>query len=325
VTPTLRRAFFAALERLGRDEALAREMRRTGRIAVLNFHRVSPAPHPYANPLDPALFDEVCAFVARRCRVATPSDDLGGIDDPRPAVVLSFDDGCLDFVEHAAPILAKHRLVANHNVVGACVASGRPMWNLLLYDFLLAAPASLLSELRVPGVDVPPVGGDDADRTRYALRLGRRLKTRPRAERAELWAPFESAMARLGEFPVTPMMRLDDVRGAAAAGHEIGCHSWSHESMGFEDDAFFADDLARCDRLFREELRLPLDVYAFPNGSWRRSQIETLLARGVRRVLLVDEDYARAADATWPRFTMYGASAPELRLRALGWRARRGR
>jgi len=316
----LRRAFFVGLERLGRDESLARRLRRDGRIAVLNFHRVSPERNPFADPLDPKLFDELVRFLAKNCRVATPTDPAPDADDPRATVVVSFDDGCLDFMEHAAPVLARHGVRANHNVIGECVATGRPTWNALLYDFLVAAPASLLREMRVPGFDEAPPGRDAASKRRFAFALSRRLKRRPRKERESLWPAVRAAMDRLGDFPVTPMMRIDDVR-AAATSHAIGCHSWSHESMEFEDDAFFADDFTHCRRFFADELCLPLTVYAFPNGSHREGQIEFLTRRGVERVLLVGEDYARADERAWPRFTMYGSSAAELRLRARGWRA----
>ena len=130
-------------------------------------------------------------------------------------------------------------------------------------------------------------------------------------------------MERNGPFAITRMMDLHDTRQAAAV-HEIGAHSFSHESMGFESDDFFATDLDRCFDFFEKELSLPLTIYAFPNGSYRKTQVELLRTRGLEHVLLVDEDYAKRGGPVYPRFTMYGDTGAEVRLRALGFRPGRG-
>jgi peptidoglycan/xylan/chitin deacetylase (PgdA/CDA1 family) len=117
------------------------------------------------------------------------------------------------------------------------------------------------------------------------------------------------------------MMTLDDVRRAAAE-HEIGCHSFAHESMGVESDEFFAEDLARCEALFREQLRQPLTIYAFLNGSYRPAQAELLAARGVRHVLLTGDRFAAAGRRVYPRLAVTAQTGMEARFQALGYRAR---
>jgi hypothetical protein len=95
--------------------------------------------------------------------------------------------------------------------------------------------------------------------------------------------------------------------------------------MEHESDEFFLDDFTNCVGFFRDWLQRPLTTYAFPNGSHRREQIDALTERGVENVLLVEEDFAERAGPVFKRFTMYGDSASELRMRALGWGAGRGR
>ena len=79
-------------------------------------------------------------------------------------------------------------------------------------------------------------------------------------------------------------------------------------------------DLERCQAFFRDQLQLPLRIYAFPNGSHRPQQIDLLERRGVEHVLIVGERYASGSSHVYPRFTYYADSTSEARLRALGYR-----
>jgi catechol 2,3-dioxygenase-like lactoylglutathione lyase family enzyme len=92
--------------------------------------------------------------------------------------------------------------------------------------------------------------------------------------------------------------------------------------MGAEDAAFFATDFQRCRHFFTEQLGLPLDIYAFPNGSYRHEQVRDLLAWGIRHVLLVDERVSAPGESVHPRFTFFGSSSAEVRVRSLGWTRR---
>jgi hypothetical protein len=64
---------------------------------------------------------------------------------------------------------------------------------------------------------------------------------------------------------------------------------------------------------------LPLDIYAFPNGSYRQEQIGMLQQLGIRYALLVGENFARKDENVFPRFTVYGSTASELKFQALGF------
>jgi peptidoglycan/xylan/chitin deacetylase (PgdA/CDA1 family) len=247
--------------------------------------------------------------------------DVDSAEGRRPLAVLSFDDGYHDFVEYAMPLLHKHGLRANQNIIPACVESGCPPWNVQLVDFLNSVPRTLINELRVPGFSDRLAGDDEDSKTKYGVALSRFLKLRPARERASLWPAVARLMERAGDWTMTRMMTLDDVRQASGS-HEIGAHSYSHESMEFESDEFFESDLDRCFDYFSRSLRMPLLVYAFPNGSRRPEQVDTLLKRGIRYVLLVDEKFASRRCAVCPRFTIYGDSYQEAKFRSLGHYAR---
>lgn len=316
---TLKSAYFRALG-MFRVERLLREIRRRrGEVVVLNLHRVSPDPSPFWPPLAPEAFQALVAHLDRTCDVLTFEELAEGRRSDRLRVVLSFDDGCRDFVEYAVPILARYELRANLNLIVSSVETGQPPWTIALMDALAAADAMRVRGLEVPGFPHRLESDDDDSKVKYGTLLANHLKAMPRNERAAMTSDIEVLLSETSEDALTPMMSSEDVVTVRDL-HELGCHSYSHESMARMDSEEFEEDLDRCTEFFAH-LDCPMNIFAFPNGSYRSDQVETLLARGVDHVLVVDERSSANISGCHPRITMYGDSAAELRLRGMGWRA----
>ena len=301
-----------AFAALGNGPLLRRRLdrvRSAGVSTILNLHRVAADDGSDYRPLDPALFDELLAFVKREFAVVT----IGELGDKarKPKLVLSFDDGYRDFVTTALPLLERHGLKANQNIIPHCVESGLPPLNVIAQDFVGQAPNELVRRLRVPGLAAP------LDR-RFGQRLSHFLKMRPQAEQDRIAADLLPQFQRWEEFRPTPMMTLEEVR--SLNGHEVGAHSFAHSSMKYESDDFLDSDVERCAAYFRDKLGKPMTIYAFPNGSCRPGQAERVLGHGVDHVLLVEERFDRGGQIH-NRFTFDGRSRSEARFKALGGRA----
>jgi peptidoglycan/xylan/chitin deacetylase (PgdA/CDA1 family) len=309
--------YFVLMRAQGTERRLLRKVRTQERLVVLNLHQVRPTPNPFWSPLHPALFEELLRFVARHFFVTT-FERCHENDSGRPPLILSFDDGYHDYLEYAVPLLRKYRLPSNQNVTGDSMLTGRPPAVVRLCDFLAQAPRALIDEIRLPGLSLRLQGDGLGDKARFADALFQFVKMRPRAAAAPAWAAIDTVIAKLDAFRPSRMMTVAEVRQVAGE-HEIGAHSYGHDSMEFEDDAFFEQDLSRCQELFRDTLRLPLRVYAFANGSHRPEQIQILRSRGVAHVLLVGGGYALPGAGVYPRFTFHADSPSEARLRALGY------
>ena len=313
----LKTGYYLLQKILRKDAALMAKIRRENLVTVLNLHQVSPHENPFWSPLKPEIFDDLLAFIRGNFEVVAFGELAGAAKSEKPLAVLSFDDGYYNFYEYAAPILKKHGLRANMNIVPSCVETGKPMWNIRLYDFLNSAPRAAIDEIELPGFETRLAGDDFASKVRYGLAISRFLKNRPRIEREELWRGIEDKL-NASDFEGTRMMNSEEIKEIARE-HEIGVHSYSHESMEFETEEFFKNDFEKCARYFENKLGLPLEIYAFPNGSYRAEQIEDLRARSIRHILLVGEDYAQKGADVYPRFTIYGSSKIETRFQALGF------
>lgn len=320
----LKQTYFTLLRLARQDARLLRQIQARELVVILNLHQVSPHQNHFWPPLAPQVFEDLLIFLKQHFEV-TRFDALGqsdGASGARPRAILSFDDGYYNFVEYAQPLLEKHRLAANLNIIPECVETGKPIWNVRLYDFLNATSCSLINDLQLPGFTERLNDDSAASKTSFGLRLSHFLKNRSRHEREALWPQIEGLMAKAGPHRVTRMMSADDVR-AAAQNHEIGAHSFGHESMAFENDEFFRADARLCFDYFSATLRLPLSIYAFPNGSHRAGQSEWLRQEGIEHVLLVGERFSTVETHVHPRFTIYGLSAAETRFQALGYHGRK--
>jgi peptidoglycan/xylan/chitin deacetylase (PgdA/CDA1 family) len=304
--------YFAAMAAVGQDRRMLRSLRGTSALTILNLHDIGVSANPYAEPLHPDLFRALLRFLVRRCDVLTFGELHSWRPTGRPAVLLSFDDGLRSFAEYAVPMLEAVRCRANQNVIVGCLESGTPPWEYRIPAVLWHDPAAAGRLGRALDVEV----GSLSPR-RLAVALTTALKKLGREGRTDVLASANIDLDEdIGDVPAT----LTAAEVVELAGfHEIGAHSCGHDTMAYESAEFFSEDVARCGLWF-EQQGLPMSIYAFPNGSHTRTQVEHLHSSGVEHVLLVGERRSLIEASTHPRFTVYGNTAAEVRLRALGHR-----
>ncbi|MGI8468707.1 MAG: polysaccharide deacetylase family protein [Pyrinomonadaceae bacterium] len=313
----LKKIYYSGLSALQADKYKLQSLKRQNKIAVLNLHRVSAIENPFWSPLKPEIFEELLRFLQKNFEVCLFNQLQSAENQTKPLAVLSFDDGYYNFIEYALPLLEKYKMRANMNIIPQCAESGKPIWNVRLYDFLNSAPRGVINEIRLPDFDGNLTDDSRQAKLNYGLRISSYLKKRPRREREEIWQLIEPFLAK-ADFEQTRMMTTNEIREIAGE-TEIGVHSFSHESMGFEENDFFIRDFAGCRNYFAEKLNLPLTIYAFPNGSYRAEQVDFLRRNDIKHILLVDEKFADSQTDVLPRLTVYGNTQAEIKMKSLGF------
>jgi peptidoglycan/xylan/chitin deacetylase (PgdA/CDA1 family) len=279
-----------------------------GKSIILNLHRVANCDRSAYRALDPTIFEELLVFLQKDFHIVP----LDALDEQtrRPKVVLSFDDGYRDFIETAAPILDKFRIRANQNVIPRCIESGLPPLTVIAQDFVGKAPAAVVRRVHAP--DFGPLEPTEAG-TRELVNF---IKYKSQEEQNKIFDVLYPQFIAEETFQPTLMMTKEHVRQISRY-HDIGAHSFTHASMGAETDDYFRSDLYKCREYMQTELGLPMSIYAFPNGSYRRSQLTIALENDLRHVLLVDNDFA-GNSPVHPRFGFDAAILSEVRFKALG-------
>lgn len=302
------------------DSVLAFRIRKSRSVAILNLHRVSPVRNAFYDPLHPEVFDEVIRRLKRMLPIYSLRD-LATAPAKEGGIVLSFDDGYEDFYEHAVPVLSAHEIRANQNIIPETILTQRTVWNIELADYLNAASVAQFKALKLAGFDKQLADDDWTSKARYGAELSHFLKMRPKEERDELWHIIEKWKLSLGTVPLTKPMTLEQLKSIAEQ-HDIGAHSYSHESMGYQSDEYFLADFERCSSFFETHLQQPIEIYAFPNGSYRKTQIGLLLQRSVRFVLLVEDKFASTRGPVLPRLNFSPRGRQDAALYATGIRSK---
>ncbi len=298
----LKRAAFMTLGSRLRVGPRAKQIQRSHGRLVLNLHRISEPDGSTYTPMRPRIFEDLLIYLKKNFSIQTFCDGRHG-----PAVILSFDDGYKDFLETAVPIMAKHAIRCNHNIIPECVETGRPPLNVLLQDFVGKAPRDLVRRLDVPGFKM---GGPN-----LGSRLSSYIKMKPMAQQRALAEHLVPQMFFWDAFRPTAMMRRADILQIAGI-HEIGAHSFSHASMETETIDYLREDVLRC-RAYFDTLGLEMNIYAFPNGSANAEHVKTVQSMGVSHVLLGGNAFDIRDDQHF-RFTFHAKCRSEMRFKALG-------
>ncbi|MCL6682707.1 polysaccharide deacetylase family protein [Sphingomonas alba] len=291
------------------------KLRSQGRLTILNFHRVAPEDGSTYPPLAPALFEEAMRFCSAHFDVLT-FDDLRRYHSkgPKPPLIISFDDGYQDFAEFAVPIMRKHGVRCNINLIPATIESGHPPLSVLVQDFVGRVADREWRRLDVPGL----APSDRSDRQRFGSALSDFVRFRPMSEQKALAEALLPQILTASGFTPTAMMDLGTARTIVAE-HEVGAHSFEHATLTCEDDEYVRHDAESCMQYFSDKLGCSTDVYAVPNGCSDSRIDKILFDAGYHHILLTGEDYSEPTAKSHPRFGIYGETPAELRYRATGF------
>jgi peptidoglycan/xylan/chitin deacetylase (PgdA/CDA1 family) len=260
---------------------------------ILMYHRVaSPGLDPWDLSVSPAHFDDQLAVLRASGRPVVRLEELvRGLEDGMDvtgSVVVSFDDGYADNVEHALPALERHEIPATFFVTTGTVGSDREMWWDEL-ERLVLTPGQLPTSLdcRITGeqvhVDLAPETADerglvDADwrawdfgptgRKALFLDLWRRIGAVDQTERLAVLDQLATwAGVATGARASHRMMDLDELGTLASSGlTDIGSHTVTHPDMRALSADQLDAELRQSRAALEEWSRRAVRSFAFPTG-----------------------------------------------------------
>jgi len=242
--------------------------RRSRNVQILLFHRVRPEPDPYlpAMPVEPFARQMEC--LRRRFRVCSLEEALEGVergDVPENAVVLTFDDGYRDNLDHAFPILSALDLKATIFLSTGAI-SGRSM---LWHDRVFRAFALTRERTLGPFGEAAAqyVLGGAAARESARDSVLAYLKTLHPLERDIRIDELVERLAVADEEPAERLMLTwDEVSRMRHAGWGFGAHTVTHPVLSRLSREEALRELVESRRAIEERLGEPCRVFAYPNG-----------------------------------------------------------
>jgi peptidoglycan/xylan/chitin deacetylase (PgdA/CDA1 family) len=246
---------------------IGRRMRDHRGTLIFYGHRVRNDDEAFFQALPPDWLREQLAYITRHYEVISLTTLVTSIEEKRQppprSVVLTFDDGFRDNVEHALPLLDAFGVTATVFLVTGSLSDGQLPWSQRL-GFLFERTG--VSEVQHDLLGPEPVGLPDATARRQAYaRAKRSLTSFPHGPRDAVIAQFEG---RLGvEAPRDRMMTWDHARHAMATGHEMGAHTYSHALLAqiTPTEARWEMERSRFD--VQEHLGVRHPAFCFPAGS----------------------------------------------------------
>jgi peptidoglycan/xylan/chitin deacetylase (PgdA/CDA1 family) len=242
---------------------------------VLMYHSVAPTESSRSvapgNRIPPEIFERQMAFLSKYRRVVPLSRVVdrikAGESMPAGTVCLTFDDGYLDNLRIAAPILEKFGLPATLYLATGYVNRVESQWADVLHQVMERRTAD---RLEIPGEDRDYFDlTSESDGAFARQTLHRRLLEGNLAQRSALLAEVARQLAPKGGAPRLTMT-WDEVRMLRRnyPSIEIGGHTRDHIDLRAHRGEVAYVEISGC----AEDLRRELDVeplhFSFPYGRW---------------------------------------------------------
>jgi peptidoglycan/xylan/chitin deacetylase (PgdA/CDA1 family) len=267
------------------------------------YHRIAvPKVDPWGLTVSPERFaEQVQALRARRTVLSTDAfvARLRSGDLSHDAVALTFDDGYLDNLRQAKPILEAAGVPATVFLATGRIGTGEEFWWDELARMVLSRVEPLSCTLTVDAghlqIELPPI--DLEIEPRVSWRAWDRPATPREATYQTLWQALlncvpghrERAMAQLRQlFGATPPNPEDlpmcaaDVRMLVSDRISVGAHGCTHQPLTSLPAAARAEEIQRSRAEAEALSALPVTGFAYPHGDRDTETIDMVRRAGYR-------------------------------------------
>ena len=269
--------------------------RRETTAAILMYHRVNDlAVDPHRLCVPPAEFREHMRHLAERRPVVSLDRLARGVLDgtlPRGAVAVTFDDGTLDALESASPVLTELDIPATFFInVEHIDEEHEPWWDVLARILLDRNETPAVLDWTLDGSRRTLSTGNASEREAAYAAIHPALMHATRPERERVLADL---VEWAGEhLPVRASHRLllpHEVRELGERpGHTIGAHSVSHIRLPLQPAEEQDWEIGTSRRELERITGRPVTLFSYPYGGHDRDTVERVRRAGFRAAVTTE-------------------------------------
>lgn len=238
---------------------------------VFLYHRVAhELPDPSSLQVSPDNFDAHLRWLRTRADVVPLEEIERASTGDRPRAAITLDDGYIDNLRVAKPILEQLGIPATVFITSGFVGDRAGFWHDRLADLLLKGePASTHVEVEVADRSIWAHVGSPASRQRAHRVLHQALRRRPPTDIETALASLAAQVGRdpavaASALPMTPSEVVELVTGTLVA---VGAHSVSHAMLSSLDQAEQEFEIGESGRALSELVSVPVTSFAYPFGA----------------------------------------------------------
>lgn len=262
--------------------------RRRPRPAILMYHRVvALQKDPWNLAVAPELFDAQMEYLRTRRSPMNMDELIDRLERkqlPADAVAVTFDDGYLDNLVNAKPVLLKHQVPATVFVSTGFTGSGSPFWWDELADMILAAvdpmeveviidarPVRLEWRAPEPGDADPKWRGWDEPctaRQRSYVAAWSQLESASREVRASVLDQLRQRLRAMSD-PLSLPMNAVQIKSLVDGGLiSVGAHTVTHRALTDLDERGRREEITDSRGACRAMTDRAVTGFAYPYGKF---------------------------------------------------------
>ncbi len=292
----------------------------SGKFHIFIFHRVLKKPDKLL-PFEPDIkrFDQIIRQITSIYNVI-PLDQAVELRTelrlPPRAACITFDDGYLDNLTNALPILEKYSVPATVFVATGFMNSTM-MWN----DIVIEAIRGYDGTVDLPCLGLGAAENNTLEKKKINIdRLLAELKYRDLDERMDLVSEI-SAMVNFRQRQM--MMSPDDVVCLSNAGVTIGAHTKNHPILSKVSSDVAYEEIDESKNRLESLLGKEVELFAYPNGKsgadYNDGHVQIVKSLGFKAAVSTEQKTVGAEHNVFslPRFTPWDKNPYKFLARAL--------
>ena len=287
---------------------------------ILLYHSISDESCPWGLAVSPANFEAHLELLSRRSRVLSLDELTTALDRgqlPKNAVAITFDDGYVDNLNTARPLLEHYQLPATVFVPAGLVGSRRRFWwdelaRLTLSSIELPHVVSLDIAGRKFSFDLGPEARLDGSQsahgdwqfhepapTRRHLLLQTLWERLQRSSNAVRWRALcelrEQAQTGMNDEPRRRVMNASETLGLVQGGLiEVGAHTMTHPLLSQLSRADQAHEITASKAELERIIDRPVSHFAYPHGGpgdYTQATMQLVEEANLRSACTTTEDW----------------------------------